>query len=88
MCPLSQGEEIEELRYIVSPAVAIPVSAQAALRSNKQRGQWLGGSYAPDGVVAAFFSEACPDSGALLLDDGSLVGDGLGGANVADELLD
>jgi hypothetical protein len=44
--------------------------------------------YAPDSVVATFFSEAGADSSALLLDDGSLVGDGLCGANIADELLD
>jgi len=39
-------------------------------------------------MVAAFFSEAGSNGGALLLDDGPLVGDGLRGANVADELLD
>lgn len=31
--------------------------------------------------------EACSDRCALLLNDGSLVGDGFGGAHVADELL-
>lgn len=39
-------------------------------------------------MVAAFFSKAGTDCGALLLNDGPLVGDGLRGANVADELLD
>ncbi len=36
----------------------------------------------------ALFPEACANGSALLLNNGSLVGDGLCGANVADELLD
>lgn len=38
-------------------------------------------------MVAALFSEACSNGSALFLNDGSLVGNSLGGANVADELL-
>ena len=39
-------------------------------------------------MVAALLPEAGADGGALLLDHGALVGDGLGCADVADELLD
>ena len=41
----------------------------------------------PDLVVSTLFLEARTDSCALLLDNGSFVGNGLGGAHVADELL-
>jgi len=39
-------------------------------------------------MIAALFTEAGANGGALLLNDGSLVGDSLCGANIADELLD
>lgn len=42
---------------------------------------------APDIGVVALLAEACSDRGTLLLDDGTLVGNGLGGTHVADELL-
>lgn len=41
----------------------------------------------PDIVVVALFSKAGPNRGALFLDDGSLVGNGLGRTYIADELL-
>ena len=47
----------------------------------------LGDVVPPDLVVSGLFLEARADSCALLLDDGALVGDGLGGADVANELL-
>lgn len=42
---------------------------------------------APDIGVVALLAEACSDRGTLLLNDGTLVGNGLGGTHVADELL-
>jgi hypothetical protein len=39
-------------------------------------------------MITTLFSEASSNVGALLLDDGSFVGDGLGCSNIADELLD
>ena len=39
-------------------------------------------------MIVALLSEAGANGSALLLDDGSLIGDGLCGAHVADELLD
>jgi len=39
-------------------------------------------------MVAAFFSEGGSNGSTFLLDNGPLVGDGLCGANIADELLD
>lgn len=41
----------------------------------------------PDVVVAALFPETCSYGSALLLDDGALVGNGLGRPNISDELL-
>lgn len=46
------------------------------------------GRHAPNVVVVAILSEAGTNRSALLLDDGSLVGNGLGGPHVADELFD
>jgi len=43
---------------------------------------------APDAVIGALFSEAGPDGGALLLDDGSFVGYRLARPDIANELLD
>lgn len=44
--------------------------------------------HAPDAVVVALFAKAGPDCGALLLNDCSLVCNRLGGAHIADKLLD
>lgn len=42
----------------------------------------------PDVWVVALLAEASSYGGALFLDDGALIGDGLGGADVTYELLD
>jgi hypothetical protein len=48
----------------------------------------LGDVVAADIGVVALLAKAGTDGGALLLDDGALVGDGLCSADIADELLD
>ena len=47
----------------------------------------VGGGHTPHARVVALLPKAGPDGGALLLDDGTLVGDGLGSTHIADELL-
>lgn len=51
-------------------------------------GLWVVGVCVPNIVITALFSEAGTDIGTLFLNNGTFVGDGLGGSNVADELLD
>jgi hypothetical protein len=73
--PLAQREEIEQFRNIVSPAqmstCALPVQIH----------------HPPHVGVVAFLPEAGANGGALLLHDCALVGDCLGSAHIADELL-
>ena len=72
---LSEGEEVQKLRDIV------PSAARSTLPRWRPETE-------PDAGVVALLPEARAYGGALLLHDGALVGDGLGGAHVADELLD
>lgn len=95
VCPLAEGEQVQQLRNIVAPkrcgiAPSISISLSHFLvRAATQMVLSSGvvGGYAPDVVVVALLAEAGSDVGALLLDDSSLVGDGLGRSHVADELL-
>lgn len=48
----------------------------------------VGSSNAPDAVIVALLPEAGSNGGALFLNYGSLVGDGLGGSDIANKLLD
>lgn len=45
-------------------------------------------SSTPDLVIVALLAEASSNRGTFLLNDGALVCDGLGGADVANKLLD
>ena len=72
-----RGEQLETLDLTEMGALA-----------QREEVEELGDIVPPDGMVVALFAEAGTDGGALLLDDGPLVGDGLCGAHVADELLD
>lgn len=80
---LAEGEEVKELGDIVPPV--------AWSEDVDDEGSMCGGVVVagiPQVGVVALFPEAGPDCGAFLLHDGPLVGDGLGRAHVADELLD
>lgn len=72
-----RGEQLETLDLAEMGALA-----------QREEVEELGDIVPADRVVVALFAEAGTDGGALLLDDGPLVGDGLCGAHVADELLD
>lgn len=48
----------------------------------------FGSSNAPDSVIVALLPEAGSNGGALFLNYSSLVGDRLGGADIANKLLD
>lgn len=47
----------------------------------------VGVGHTPHARVVALLPKAGPDGGALLLDDSTFVGDGLGSAHITDELL-
>lgn len=95
MCSLAQREEVEKFCDIVPPAsqypshiVSITECSSACLGG--RIGPWAGrsGRSTPDLVVVALLAEASSNRRALLLDDGALVRDGLGGSDVANKLLD
>jgi hypothetical protein len=66
---------------------ALNLAKMGALAEGEEVEQ-LGDVVAADIGVVALLAEAGTDGGALLLDDGALVGDGLCSADIADELLD
>jgi hypothetical protein len=72
-----RGEQLE----------ALDLAKVGALAEGEEVEQ-LGDVVAADIGVVALLAEAGADGGALLLDDGTLIGDGLCSADIADELLD
>lgn len=86
VCPLAEGEQVEELRNVVAPRDAWHVSVQSCA-SHCPRSIRSGGPPIPDVVVVALLAEAGANGGALLLDHGALIGNGLGRPHVADELF-
>lgn len=89
MCPLAEGEQVEELRDVVAPVSRNESVSASSLsdnlmggRASKEKGQCR-----PYARIVTLFTEACSYGGALFLDDGALVCNGLGGPDVADELL-
>lgn len=88
MCPLAEGEQVEELRDVVAPASRNESVSTSSLSNRVTEGKHSKkGQCRPYVRIVTLFAEACSYGGALFLDDGALVCDCLGGPNVADELL-
>lgn len=81
MCPLTQGKEVQEFGDIVAPR------ADGHLVLGGKGARWPGEENPPDVVIVGLFAEAGSYGRALLLDDSSLVGNGLCCSDAPNELL-